>query len=100
MSEDTEFVNEIDAKNPKKQCAICESRHNACDKYPCDMCRTITDELDNFSQDDFTGTCTWCGEDFDQDSLTRTDIGYLCEHCIAAIRSRGESLTVYQEDRL
>lgn len=100
MAESSGFINEIDAKDPRKQCAICEYRHDKCSDYPCTLCKNPDGILMEFEQDDFTGTCVWCGEDHDQDSLVRTDIGYLCKRCIAAIRSRGESITVYMEDRL
>lgn len=100
MAEESGFINEIDTQDNRKQCAICGSRHCACDMYPCDMCKGPCGELMEFEQDDFNGTCVWCGEDFDQSLLVRTDLGYMCDHCIAAIRSRGESVTVYKEDRL
>lgn len=100
MAEDTGFINEIDTQDNRKQCAICESRHCKCSDYPCTICKNPDGILMEFNQDDFNGTCAWCGEDFDQSLLTRTDLGYLCEHCIEAIRSRGESVTIYMEDRL
>lgn len=40
-------------------------------------------------------TCTWCNEPYDVSELHRSDIGVLCEQCLAAIRSRGEKVTVY-----
>ena len=39
--------------------------------------------------------CGWCGEEFETSELIPTDLGMLCEHCIMAIRSRGEKLTVF-----
>lgn len=42
-----------------------------------------------------TNECSWCGEEFDTSELYKTDIGVMCDHCIAAIRSRGEKIVVY-----
>lgn len=39
--------------------------------------------------------CAWCGESLDMSELHATDIGKLCDHCIAAICSRGEQVSVY-----
>lgn len=39
--------------------------------------------------------CSWCENDFDNDMLHSTDLGMLCDRCIAAIRSRGEQVIVY-----
>lgn len=39
--------------------------------------------------------CGWCGEEFEMSELRPTDLGMLCDHCIGAIRSRGEQVTVY-----
>lgn len=40
--------------------------------------------------------CEWCEEDdFDSSDLFKTDLGMLCQHCIDAIRSRGESITIF-----
>ena len=41
-------------------------------------------------------TCNWCENDFDKSELTKTDLGMLCDRCIAAIRSRGEEVIVYE----
>ena len=39
--------------------------------------------------------CQWCEELFSENDLMRElDIGYLCEHCIEAIHSRGEKLFI------
>lgn len=39
-----------------------------------------------------THKCSWCGEEFDATELRITELGELCESCVAAIRSRGEDL--------
>ena len=39
--------------------------------------------------------CAWCENDFEPDELRATDLGMLCDRCIAAIRSRGEQVIVY-----
>ena len=39
--------------------------------------------------------CQWCEELFPESELREeVDLGYLCDRCIAAIHSRGESLTL------
>ena len=39
--------------------------------------------------------CTWCGELFPESELREeVDLGHLCDRCIAAIKSRGETLTL------
>ena len=35
-------------------------------------------------------TCEWCEEEYEE--LVKTDLGWLCERCICAIRSRGETV--------
>ena len=40
-------------------------------------------------------TCAWCHDDYDKSDLVKTDSGYLCDRCVRAIESRGESITVY-----
>lgn len=42
--------------------------------------------------------CDWCEEYFEESELKNTDLGKLCDRCIAAIRSRGESITIILED--
>jgi len=62
---------------------------------------TIGDYIENIT--DQNGTCEWideplhkcqwCGEMFSESELREEkDLGYLCEHCILAISSRGEEL--------
>ena len=41
-----------------------------------------------------TITCSWCGEEFSPDEVYNTDIGDLCDRCIQAIKSRGETITI------
>lgn len=39
--------------------------------------------------------CAWCREIFEADELVKeVDLGYLCEHCIRALESRGEHLEI------
>ena len=45
--------------------------------------------------DDEPALCAWCEDEFDADQLHMTDLGLLCDRCIAAIRSRGEEVIVY-----
>lgn len=39
--------------------------------------------------------CEWCGEVHDNSDLHKTDLGWLCDTCISAIRSRGEEVIEY-----
>ena len=41
-----------------------------------------------------TKICDWCNEEYDITDLTKTDVGYLCDKCIRAITSRGETLNI------
>jgi len=36
--------------------------------------------------------CKWCGEWYQESELKGTDDGFLCDHCIEAIRSHGEDI--------
>ena len=39
--------------------------------------------------------CKWCSELYPESELREeTDLGHLCDQCVSAIRSRGESLTL------
>ena len=39
--------------------------------------------------------CKWCSELFYESELREeVDLGYLCDRCVAAIKSRGETLTL------
>ena len=39
--------------------------------------------------------CTWCEELYPESELREeVDLGHLCDRCIAAIKSRGETLTL------
>ncbi len=50
----------------------------------------ITDECGEVCR-----TCSWCGELFPESELREeVDLGHLCRTCIAAIQSRGETLTL------
>lgn len=40
--------------------------------------------------------CEWCESEMEEDMLKRTDLGMLCDHCIAAIRSRGERIIIFE----
>lgn len=42
--------------------------------------------------------CEWCEEDYEEFDLVETNLGMLCEHCIRAIRSRGEEVTEIEKD--
>jgi hypothetical protein len=39
-------------------------------------------------------TCSWCEKEFPASECRKeVDMGYLCDHCEQAIKSRGEVLT-------
>ena len=41
-----------------------------------------------------TKVCKWCGEEYEVSELKKeVNLGYLCDTCIRAIKSRGETLT-------
>ena len=40
--------------------------------------------------------CDWCKNEMDESEVRRTDLGMLCDHCITAIRSRGEEVIEYE----
>ena len=41
--------------------------------------------------------CTWCGEIFNRYSMREeVDLGWLCDRCVCAIKSRGERLAFYE----
>ena len=42
--------------------------------------------------------CEWCENEMDEDMLTRTSLGMLCDRCIEAIRSRGERIIIFKGD--
>lgn len=56
--------------------------------------------VDEYLSEDFDDehlvACEWCGDEYEPDELTKTDIGWLCETCIEEIRSRGENITLYK----
>lgn len=55
--------------------------------------KTLAPTIDD--DEDDVHVCAWCGEDeFDSSELHYTDLGRLCDTCIAAIRSRGEEVVV------
>jgi hypothetical protein len=62
---------------------------NHCYNSKCDIHVTPLERNDEVTE------CAWCEEEFDNSDLRNTDIGMLCDNCIAAIRSRGEQVTVY-----
>lgn len=46
-------------------------------------------------EDEGPCVCTWCNGVYDEGDLLPTDLGMICESCVAAIRSRGEDIAVY-----
>jgi hypothetical protein len=51
------------------------------------------DDFDDEFEDDTIVVCTWCGQDFPKEECKlERDMGYLCQFCEEAIKSRGEEL--------
>lgn len=61
----------------------------------CYNCKTTVRVSPLERNDDEPAECAWCENEFDADQLRQTDLGPLCDRCIAAIRSRGEEVIVY-----
>lgn len=40
------------------------------------------------------GVCCWCEDAYELSELYHTNLGAMCQHCIDAIRSRGEKIKV------
>jgi hypothetical protein len=51
---------------------------------------------DDEVSDDESIECEWCNCDFERSMLRKTDLGLLCDRCIAGIRSRGDIVIVYE----
>lgn len=59
---------------------------------PADM--TIEELVEAMEENEDDVECKWCGELFDKsEGSYEVDMGWLCDYCIAAIKSRGETLT-------
>lgn len=55
---------------------------------------TVEELLEELEENEDTVECKWCDELFDKsDCRYEVDKGWLCDRCIAAIKSRGEPLT-------
>lgn len=58
------------------------------------MNRVISRKPIKSVRDDGLEKCDWCDEEFDSYDLHETDLGNLCEGCIAYLRDRGEEVIV------
>lgn len=59
---------------------------------PADM--TIEALVETMEENEDTIECKWCNELFDKSECRyEVDLGWLCDQCVAAIKSRGETLT-------
>lgn len=70
---------------------------------PADM--TVDALVEAMEENEDTVECKWCHELFDKSEVRyEVDLGYLCDQCAAAIKSRGETLTFkegpYDDDSL
>jgi hypothetical protein len=55
---------------------------------------TVEELLEELEENEDTVECKWCDELFDKSECRyEVDMGWLCDRCIAAIKSRGEPLT-------
>lgn len=55
---------------------------------------TIEQLVEEMEENEDTVECKWCHELFDKSEVRyEVDLGYLCDQCTAAIKSRGETLT-------
>ena len=55
---------------------------------------TIEQLVEEMEENEDMVECTWCNELFDKSECRyEADMGWLCDRCIAAIKSRGEELT-------
>lgn len=77
-----------------------------------DIITALEDEFDEYEDDSFVGwdeeeinrepqdlsehaQCAWCKEWYPVSELNQeSDMGYLCDQCVAAIKSRGEDLDI------
>lgn len=59
---------------------------------------TIEELVEEMEENEDEVECKWCHELFDKSECSyEVDLGWLCDQCTAAIRSRGESLTFSDE---
>lgn len=59
---------------------------------------TIKELVEEMEENEDEVECKWCHELFDKSECNyEVDLGWLCDQCTAAIRSRGESLTFSDE---
>lgn len=66
----------------------------ACDRkaVPADM--TIESLVEEMEENEDTVECKWCNELFDKSECRKeVDLGWLCDRCQSAIKSRGEELS-------
>ena len=79
---------EWDYSRCSQQLDFCEN----CDRYS--QCHDVAVLNDRLKELDGIGTCRHCGEDYNITDLKKSNIGLLCDTCIRAIKSRGESITI------
>ena len=60
---------------------------------------TIEQLVEEMEENEDEVECTWCNELFGKDQCRKeVDLGWLCDRCQAAIKSRGEPLTFREND--
>lgn len=71
-----------------------EAVSEVCHKKPIPEDMTIEKLVEEMEENEDTVECKWCHELFDKSEVRyEVDLGYLCDQCSAAIKSRGETLT-------
>ena len=89
-----DLVEAMEENENEVECASCE------ELYPKEDC-TYNEKHGWICPDceDRVVECTWCEELYDRSECRKeVDLGWLCSRCIAAIKSRGESLTFKEND--
>ena len=70
-----------------------------CERKPIPEGMTIEQLVEAMEENEDEVECTWCNELFGKDQCRKeVNLGWLCDRCQAAIKSRGESLTFREND--
>ena len=83
--------------NPDRIVATMQTEQSQRKPVPADM--SIEDLVEAMEENEDEVECTWCNELFGKDQCRKeVDLGWLCDRCQAAIKSRGEPLTFREND--
>lgn len=73
---------------------VVNSQISASNVQPIPEGMTIEQLVEEMEENEDTVECTWCNELYDKSECRKeVDMGWLCDRCEAAIKSRGETLT-------